>query len=390
MKADKFSPGDDVTEPLLKQLDIDIWQNHEKHCPTITERNEKKDSKLLILSFVAMVFVGLGNKVMQKVQTEPMKNYPYFLNIYTTFIFIPASFVYIIPMIMLGKLSEERKEVPQFKYLVMGFLDGFASTMQIFAVTKIASGSLLILLSQAAIPISMLISRLLLKASYTRMQYLGALLVMCGIGIVLGPRLTEGGGGGGGDGPPSAGQGGGEVALWSAVMILSCVPMTLSSVFKEMALNDIDLDPMYLNGYIALYQFVFCLLAAAPAAVAVGLPVADVPSNCWDGLLCYLGRNSIVGGADPAGDDDCGAAPAYVNLYLAFNIVYNILMILILKYGSANLLFLALTVTVPMGNLAFAIPWMPGSRPLTVFDGAGLAVIMLGLVVYRFLAGVSA
>jgi hypothetical protein len=167
MKADKYKPGDDVTEPLLKQLDIDIWQNHEKAPATNTERNEKKDSKLLVMSFLAMVFVGLGNKVMQKVQTEPMKNYPYFLNIYTTFIFIPASFVYIIPMIFLGKLSEERKEVPQFKvielfcfwqrhhvinlpaqYLVMGFLDGFASTMQIFAVTKIASGSLLILLSQ--------------------------------------------------------------------------------------------------------------------------------------------------------------------------------------------------------------------------------------------------
>jgi hypothetical protein len=118
MKADKFSPGDDVTEPLLKQLDLDIWQNYEKPCPTITERDEKKDSKLLILSFVAMVFVGLGNKVMQKVQTEPMKNYPYFLNIYTTFIFIPASFVYIFPMIMLGKLSEARKEVPQFKVIV--------------------------------------------------------------------------------------------------------------------------------------------------------------------------------------------------------------------------------------------------------------------------------
>jgi hypothetical protein len=82
----------------------------------------------------------------------------------------------------------------------MGFLDGFASIMQTFAVTKIASGSLLILLSQvrsftlfahslysmyrsirltapdlsailqAAIPISMLISRVLLKASYSRMQ----------------------------------------------------------------------------------------------------------------------------------------------------------------------------------------------------------------------------
>lgn len=332
-----------------------------------------------------MVFIGLGNKVMQKVQTEPMKNYPYFLNLYTTFIFIPASFVYIIPMIMLGKMSEARKTVPQFKYLVMGFLDGFASIMQTFAVTKIASGSLLILLSQAAIPISMLISRVLLKASYSRMQYFGALLVMSGIAVALWPRLTAHD-----EGPALPGQGATEVALWSAVMILSCVPMTLSSVFKEKALNDIDLDPIYLNGYIALYQFVFCLPAAVPAAWAIGLPLGEVPRNCWDGLLCYVGRNSVVSSPDPSADDDCAAAPLYVNLYLGFNILYNILMILILKYGSASLLFLALTVLVPLGNLAFAVPWMPGSRPLTVFDGAGLAVIMTGLVVYRFLANASA
>ncbi len=168
-------PGDDVTEPLLNQLDIEIWQKYANPPATNNERDEKKKSKLLVLSFVAMVFIGLGNKVMQKVQTEPMKNYPYFLNMCTTFIFVSVSFVYIIPMIMLGKLSEGRKEVPQFKvinvfafamgsilikiseqFLVMGFLDGFASTLQTFAVTKIASGSLLILLSQ----VSLLSSRL--------------------------------------------------------------------------------------------------------------------------------------------------------------------------------------------------------------------------------------
>ena len=36
------------------------------------------------------------------------------------------------------------------QYLVMGFLDGLASIMQTFAVTKILSGSLIILLSQVS------------------------------------------------------------------------------------------------------------------------------------------------------------------------------------------------------------------------------------------------
>ena len=54
-------------------------------------------------------------------------------------------------------------------------------------------------------------------------QYFGALLVMSGIGVALWPRLTSSE-----EGPALPGQGAAELALWSAVMILSCVPMTLS------------------------------------------------------------------------------------------------------------------------------------------------------------------
>jgi hypothetical protein len=115
MNSKSLFPQDgDAAEPLLKNLDLAVWQGDEE-VAAAAERKEKLKSKFLILSFVAMVFIGLGNKVMQKVQTEPMKNYPYFLNLYTTFIFIPASFVYIFPMIALGKLSDSRKSVPQVK-----------------------------------------------------------------------------------------------------------------------------------------------------------------------------------------------------------------------------------------------------------------------------------
>ena len=37
---------------------------------------------------------------------------------------------------------------------------------------------------------------------------------------------------------------------------------------------------------------------------------------------------------------------------------------------------------VPIGNLAFALPFMPGSTPLKDSDIAGLAVILFGLVTY--------
>ena len=50
--------------------------------------------------------------------------------------------------------------------------------------------------------------------------------------------------------------------------------------------------------------------------------------------------------------DDCAVyAPLFVTIYLVFNQAYNLLIILIIKYGSSNLLFMALTIMVPLGEL---------------------------------------
>lgn len=50
--------------------------------------------------------------------------------------------------------------------------------------------------------------------------------------------------------------------------------MCLSSVYKEKALGDDDMDVIYLNGWVAVYQFMASLLFAVPSAYAIGLPVS--------------------------------------------------------------------------------------------------------------------
>jgi hypothetical protein len=60
----------------------------------------------------------------------------------------------------------------------------------------------------------MVISYVMLKARYNNFQYLGALIVAGGIIVVLAPTMTGGS------------------AIWAIVMLLSTVPMTLSSVYK--------------------------------------------------------------------------------------------------------------------------------------------------------------
>ena len=96
----------------------------------------------------------------------------------------------------------------------------------------------------------MVLCKFILGATYNRFQYTGALIVAAGIATVLVPSMTTGGD-----------------IQWCIVLILACVPMTLSSVYKEIALGETELDPMYLNGWIAVFQLIFACFLCVPATL---------------------------------------------------------------------------------------------------------------------------
>ena len=152
-----------------------------------------------------------------------------------------------------------------------------------------------------------------------------------------------------------------------------------------------ELDPIYLNGWIAVFQFLFSLVLCVPASLTSSPPVSipELPQNLLDGLKCYVGINSVTcaDGSNECAKDNCNpTAPEFVTIYLFFNQLYNLLIILILKYGRANLLFMALTLMVPLGNVAFTLPFVPGHAPLQVTDILGLVIICVGLGISRFAA----
>lgn len=375
-------------------------------------------------------------------------NYPNFLNLFGNFMYIPICFAYIVPVSRFGwfnnAITPEQLALPKRPFAVMGALDCLAMSMQIFASVYLP-GSLLVLLPQAAIPMSMIFSRYLLHERYGVRQYLGAMVVLAGILIVLEPVITLrhapeyyceavnvhndcticqveateiacrshkheipefawGDNFSSYDGDDTSDSGGMcqwlpfdeaskdtefLIFVWSLVMIASCVPMTLSTVYKQIALGDgTDLDPVYLNGWIAFFQFFFSLVLAFPAGMSSSPSVSplDLPKNVWDGILCYLGHGTVETGCHP--DSMCSFhAALFVNVCLICNLFYSFFMMFVLKYGSSDLLFLALTIMVPIGNIAFALPFMPESQPMHASDLVALAVIMSGLVLYRFSGG---
>lgn len=352
---------------------------------------EKSDDKgfTLIVAFVLMLVFQLGNRIFGRLQTYPMHNYPLFLNMLGVVVYIPICYAYIIPaMLFTNNITKEQRDIPKYKFAVMGGYDSLAGIMQTFAVNYISNASMIVLVQQSAIPISMVISRYALNSVYTKAQYVGAVVVLLGIVVVLIPNFF------GGSEPkvdasssaPGAGVTPEMEMIWLLVLVVSCVPMCLSSVYKEKALGETEIDVMYLNGWVAIFQFLIAIPLCVPTSWVQNTPISSIMPSMIGGMKCWAGVNSITEDNNPYNQplDDCSSAPLYVTVYLFFNVVYNFLIVIILKLGSANILWMASTVIVPLSNVAFSLKWMPGHQPLKFWDIMGLVVIMFGLIIYRF------
>lgn len=413
--ASAYNGADD---PLLSESMLDMGCDgiSEAEAKALAVQEEKRKSLLLTVCFLLMIVIGLGNKIFQVLQLQPMENYPIFVNMFSTAVYVPISFAYIFPMLKWGSLiSVEQTQIPKRTFFYMGALDAVAGITQTISINYIANGTVVILVMQMAIPISMAISALLLGAKYKPFQYIGCLIVGAGLAVVLVPMFVNSKNDS--DMPDAA------TFLFSiAALIASNIPMCLSSVVKEKALGEAAIDPIYLNGWIALFQFFMSWPLLIPAAPTANVAIPDIWQNLVDGAKCYVGINTYVAPetimstmstelvplsnsffSSPAaqvalshatsllsfvGDskksDNCAMSPYYVNIYIFFNILYNILIIMIIKYGSSNVLWLAMTVMVPLGSIAFSFSFMPKNRPLAITDIIGLCVILFGLVIYRF------
>jgi uncharacterized membrane protein len=341
--------------------------------------DEAKGSNQLVFYFLLMLLFALGNRIFGRLQVYPMHNYPLMLSLLMIAIYIPVCFVYIIPTLLFtNNITQEQREIPKYKFAIMGAYDSLAGLLQTFAVNYITSSSTVVLVQQSAIPISMIVSSITMNSKYTMSQYVGAAIVMSGIVVVLIPNFSQP--------ADTSGASGSTQLLWIGVMILSCVPMCLSSVYKEKALGEMEIDCTYLNGWVAVFQFVIAIPLCLPSAQVQGMPISNIMPNMYGGMRCWMGVNTITEDYNPYNQplDNCASAPFYVTTYLFFNVVYNFLIVIILKYGSANILYLASTVIVPLSNVVFSLKFIPGSKPMGLMDLVGLVVIMLGLVVYRF------
>ncbi len=65
-------------------------------------------------------------------QTIPFRNYPNFVNLFTSFLYIILSFVYIIPVQRKGvSITKEQVDIPKRVFIIMGVLDSVSGILQV-------------------------------------------------------------------------------------------------------------------------------------------------------------------------------------------------------------------------------------------------------------------
>lgn len=253
------------------------------------------------------------------------------------------------------------------------------------------------LLPQAAIPTSMILSKFLLQKTYTKEHWFGAITVLLGIGVVVFEQIF-GDNNNDDDENSSDHSSSTTTFVWSSVVLLAVIPTAISSIYKESYSQQNEIDPIYWNLWICIFQTIYSLIFAVPTGYISEPKVSasDFLENFWGGFKCTFGYNTynntdygdVEDTAAEGGSfhpDNCHIwGPLYFTVYNTATFGLNILMVLLLKYGGANVMFLAMTLILPISDLAFALPFMPNATKLHVNDILGLLVILGGLFLYGY------
>jgi len=230
---------------------------------------------------------------------------------------------------------------------------------------NLVPGALVVLLKQMVIPLTMLISVVTLQTKFKIQHYIAVLLILSGIVISLWPSLIS-------------------IKLNSSVygiilVLAASIPLSVAIVFMEYQLKRKKLEIYWMWMWINFFEILLIIPLVFAIIPIQGVSIGDIPQNIENGYKCLLrGVNSEPG-------DACG----YVGFwYLAFIIALvtsKVNQVLIIKFNSSSLMWLAASCAVPLAELAFSLELIISNEKnkLSYFLIIGLLISLIGILIYR-------
>jgi drug/metabolite transporter (DMT)-like permease len=260
-------------------------------------------------------------------------------------------------------------KISPWKYfIIMGLMDGLGNILGLIAQPYL-SGPVVSLMSQTIVLFSVICAIILLRTKYSFWQIWSVAFLLCGVMFTLIPTFS------------AKNQLTGE-AKWALLVAVSTLPNAISFTYKEHLFREKPgLDIFIVNSHGSLFQLLFQPIFLPITLIFPGVidPSPNLGSFVTDGFGCFSGHT-------PVGDRlTCKDNPWPYLIYACFNLVFNILLLMVTKEASALLSFMAIKAILPISVIMFLAKWpIIGSSPISEYDIIGLVIIIFALVLYRF------
>jgi drug/metabolite transporter (DMT)-like permease len=354
------------TQPLLKEKPLTFRTKLKAICVGIRAR------KTLFIYFTLLILFGIANNVAGRWnQLKFGDNYAFFNNQFYCLNYAMLAQVMATWKLLCTKdVTPEMRKFPLWKFAMFAFFDASAAFLYAIGAPN-TPATLQNVINQAIIPLTMLVTVLLVRVSYKWLKQLGAFIILLGAGIAIIPVFVND-------------NSFGTSAFWYKILIYFCnnIPQAFSNVTKEMALHNVSMDVWYMGAWVAWFQlfWTLCFLPITALPGFGGIPFDEMPTQIKYGFLCFLGINSQQG-------DECSYNYIATVTYFVINFFYNILILLVTKHASATVFTIAFAVRLPLLQIIYCVPFIMQqfTEKFTWESVVALFVVLAGFALYSSL-----
>jgi len=233
-------------------------------------------------------------------------------------------------------------------------------------------GTIIILLQQAVIPVTMVLSIIFLKIRYTWLNLLGAIILICGIVVTVIPDLIH---------SKLDNVNRSTFVEYVVLVLAATVPNAIAIVYLEYILKFEDIEIMSAWMWINVFELIFGLplIFAIIPLQRISFSFTNIGKNAEYGFACLLlGVNSQSG-------DACPNVGYYFISYAVVIVLTRLNLTYIVNSESASLLWLSLAVAIPLASIAFTLKEIMGdtATSFNTYIIIGLIVVVVGLAIYK-------
>jgi CRT-like, chloroquine-resistance transporter-like len=304
----------------------------------------------------------------------------YFSSICYPVVYLVAITPVVLVQYIRGKLKDSTS-YPLKRIFIMSILDQLANVLSSWPIPVLGGGTSIILM-QLVIPFQILAGSIFLRTTYRWSHYAASLLAMTASVIEIYPQLTFGS----------------QVDLtyffWVGVMILSVIPTCGSFLYKEIQLKSYpSLDTWYINFIESIFQGllgipIVCsmLIPFIPGSISASqfFPYLRNANACFIGINSNATSISDIIISSSTCTSDSFPAIGFSFIYIFFNILFSVLMLVIFRFGSAVFFNVLNSSRIPIVHLLLLSTFIAGqaAEPFEWYEIIASALSVAGVVLY--------